>query len=825
MGTFQQDVYFGLRTLAKSPSFAAIAIITLALGIGANAAIFSVINAVLLRPLPFRDPGRLVQLWETEAAPGHYPLTGADYLDWKAQNQSLEGTSLYSWPQSFNASGAGEPERAAVVPTQANFLSLLGVEPLLGRTFLKGEDQAGQNHVAVLSYGFWQRHFGGRKDAVSASLELNEEKFTVLGVMPAWFHFLASADIWVPMDMSPKALGPRGEHQYRALGRLKPGVAVAKAQAELHTIAQRLEKQYPDSNEKVGAMVIPLKDQLVGDSRPQLLILLGAVGFVLLIACANVANLLLVRATGRHREIAVRRALGAGRGRIVRQLLTESVLLSLLGALFGLALAWGCVRVLASAESVPIPRPNPIGLDGTVLLFTFAISLLVGILFGLAPALQVSQLQLSEELKASAQAALTPSGRRRLLRDGLVVGEIAVSLALLVGAGLLLRSFARLREVKVGVRPEGVLTTQIVLPPKKYAKLEQASAFFEQLLDGLKNAPGVQAAAIASALPLQGGSNGYVTVEGQEKSAYEGILVEWNDISSDYFRAFGIPFLRGRNFSDQDSRDTADAMQKIEATVQSGKTQAPADFKAVAIINQAMARQFWPQQDPVGRVFKLDGTFPVTVVGIVGDVKEWGIRQPVIPQAYFPLSAALVESSGRSLNIVVRSAGSPRGMLPTVRDKVNSLDSTLALFHVRAMEEIISESMAGTSYQALLLVVFALLALLLTAVGIYGVMAYAVTQRTHEMGIRMALGAQPGAVLGLVIGQGAKLTLAGVALGLAGAFPVTRLMSSLLFGVSARDPLTFGAVAGLLTAVALVACYIPARRAMKVDPMVALRYE
>ena len=824
MGTFRQDLYFGLRTLAKSPSFAAIAILTLALGIGANTAIFSMINAVLLRPLPFRDPGRLVQLWETEAAPGHYPLTGADYLDWQAQNQSLEGTSLYSWPQSFNASGAGEAERAAVVQTQANFFSLLGVEPLLGRTFLKGEDQAGQNHVAVLSYGFWERHFGGRKDAVGASLELNEEKFTVLGVMPAWFHFLASADIWVPMDMSPKALGPRGEHQYRALGRLKPGVAVAKAQAELHTIAERLEKQYPDSNEKVGAVVTPLKDQLVGDSRPQLLILLGAVGFVLLIACANVANLLLVRATGRHREIAIRRALGAGRGRIVRQLLTESVLLSLLGALFGLALAWGCVRVLASAESVPIPRPNPIGLDGTVLLFTFAISLLVGMLFGLAPALQVSQLQLSEELKASAQAVLTPSGRRRFLRDGLVVTEIAVSLALLVGAGLLLRSLAKLREVKVGVRPEGVLTTQIVLPPKKYAKVEQASAFFEQLLDGLKNAPGVQAAAIASALPLQGGSNGYVTVEGQEKSAYEGILVEWNDISSDYFRAFGIPFLRGRNFSDQDSRDTGDAIRKIEAVVQSGKMQAPADFKAVAIINQTMARQFWPQQDPLGRVFKLGGMFPVTVVGIVGDVKEWGIRQPVIPHSYFPLSAALVEP-GSSLNIVIKSAGDPRSMLPTVRHKVHSLDSSLALFRVQTMEEVISESMAGTSYQALLLGVFALLALLLTAVGIYGVMAYAVTQRTHELGIRMALGAQPGTVLGLVIGQGAKLALAGVALGLAGAFPVTRLMSSLLFGVSARDPLTFGAVAGLLTAVALVACYIPARRAMKVDPMVALRYE
>ena len=824
MGTFRQDVYFGLRTLAKSPSFAAIAIITLALGIGANTAIFSVINAVLLRPLPFRDPGRLVQLWQTEPAPGEYPLTGADYLDWQAQNQTLEGTSVLGWPRGFNVSGAGEPEQAAVIETQANFFSLLGVEPLLGRTFLKGEDQSGQNHVAVLSYGFWKRHFGGQMGMVGKSIELNDEKYAVVGIMPAWLRFPRAVDIWIPMDMSPKALGPRGQHHLLAIGRLKLRVPVAKAQSELQTIAKRLEQQYPDSNKKVGAVVIPLKEQLVGRSRPQLLILLGAVALVLLIACANVANLLLVRATSRQREIAIRSALGAGRGRIVRQMLTESVLLSLLGSVLGLGLAWGCVRALATAESLPIPRQRPIGMDGGVLLFTLATGILVGILFGLVPALQVSHLNLSEELKASAQALLAPSGRRRMVRDILVVGEIAVSLALLVGAGLLLRSFAKLREVNVGIRPEGVLAMNIVLPAKKYSSIEQQTAFFQRLLEGLGNAPGVEAAAVSSELPVEGGSNGYITVEGQDNPALAEILVEWNFITPDYFRALGIPFLRGRNFTEQDFQDTADTVLKIDAMVQSGKTQPPPGLKLVAVINQTMARQFWPHEDPMGRVFKLGGTFPVKVAGIVGDVREWGIRHPVVPQAYFALPLAL-DTPGTPVNIVIRRAGAPMGALSTVRHEVRSLDSGLALFRVRTIEEIISESTAGTSYQALLLGVFALLALILAAVGIYGVMANAVVQRTHEVGIRVALGAKRSDVLGLVVGQGAKLALAGVAIGLAGALAVTRLMSSLLFGVSAKDPLTFAAVAGLLMAVALVACYIPARRATKVDPMVALRYE
>jgi predicted permease len=820
--TLLQDLRFGLRQLRRSPGFTAVAVLTFALGIGANTAIFSVINAVLLRPLPFRDPDRLVQLWETEAAPGNCTLTGPDFLDWQAQNQSHEGMSLYSWPQGFNASGAGEPEQAAVVRTQANFFSLLGVEPLLGRAFLKGEDQAGKNRVAVLSYGFWQRHFGGREDAVGEALGLNDEKYTVVGVMPPRFGVLGGADVWIPMDMSLKGLGQRGHHQYLGIGRLKRGVEVATAQAELQTIAQRLEKQYPDSNRKVGAAVIPLKEQLVGGSRTGLLILLGAVGLVLLIACANVANLLLVRATSRHREIAVRRALGAGRGRVVRQLLTESVLLSLLGAVFGLALAWGCVHVLGAAERVPIPRPNPLGLDSTVFLFTLGIGLLVGMLAGLAPALQPSQLQLSEQLKASTRS-LAPSGGRRMLRDALVVGEIAVSLVLLIGAGLLLQSFAKLREADVGVRPEGVLTMRVVLPPKRYGTLEQARAFFAQLLDGLKNAPGVQAAAVASELPLGGNSSSYVTVEGQEDLALEKTLVELNHISPDYFRALGISFLKGRDLTDRDLQDAVDAVSRYVAIVQSGEKEPVWDFKTVAVVSQTMARTFWPKQDPLGQVFKL-GDIQVMVIGIVGDVKIWGIRQPVIPHAYLPLAFVLSRPGG-SVNIVIKGAGGSEGMLATVREKLRSLDSGLALFHVRTMEEIISASSADTSYQTVLLGSFALLALLLTVVGIYGVMAYTVTQRSHEIGIRLALGAQPRGILRLIMHQGAQLTLAGVALGVGGALAFTRLMASLLFGTQSRDPFIFIIVATLLAMVALLACYIPARRATKVDPVVALRYE
>jgi putative ABC transport system permease protein len=816
-----QDVRYGLRTLAKNPSFAAVAVITLALGIGANTAIFSVVDAVLVRPLPFKNPAQLVWLRETEAAPGTYPLTGPDYLDWQAQSQTLKETSLCDYGESFNASGAGEPERAYVVRTQANFFSLFGVEPLVGRTFLKGEDQQGRNNVAVLSYGFWQRHFGAAKDAVGRDVELNGQKFSVVGVAPVWFRsVLRQADIWLPMDMSPKSLGPRGSHQYYAVGRLRPGVSVAGARVEIQTIAQRLEKQYPDSNHKVGGTLFPLRDQLVGDSQTQLLILVGAVGLVLLIACANVANLLLVRATGRHQEMAVRNALGAGRGRIIRQLLTESLLLSSLGTAAGLLFGWGCLRLLTTVKTMPIPQPNPITLNGPVLAFTLGIGFLVGILVGLAPALQVSHLQTNEELKATAQTVLVSYGRRRLLRDALVVGEIAISLAMLIGAGLLLRSFAKLREVQLGIHAEGVLTAQVVLPPKSYATNDQTQAFFDQLVEGLRSAHGVEAAAVGVRLPLRGGTNRYITIEGKESSAFEKILVEDNGVTADYFRAFGIPFLKGRNFTQQDLED-ANEVQEITS---SGEVRVLKQRRLTAIINQRMARQFWPDQDPLGQVFKINGTVPVTVIGVVGDVKEWGIRQPVIPQAYYPLTWWL-HPPVPSMCVVVRGTVGTGELLATVRQQVRALDKSLALFNVRTMPEIISETMSDTSFQSLLLSSFAFLALLLTSVGIYGVMAYAVTQRTHEFGIRMALGAHPREILSLVMRRGAQIIFAGVTVGIAGALALTRFLASLLFGIQPRDPFTFAVVAALLAVVALLASYIPARRATKVDPMVALRYE
>jgi len=820
-----QDIGYFSRTLTKSPGFFSVAVLTLALGIGANTAIFSVINSVLLRPLPFHEPDRLVRLFETEAAPGNYPFAGPDYLDWQAQNKTLEATSLFTWFRRRNVSGSGQPESAVTIDAESNFFDVLGVRPLLGRTFTRGEGAAGGGRAAILSYGFWQRHFGGDRAAVNRQIELNSEKYTVVGIMPSWFNYPRGAEIWTPLDMSLQSLGSRGSHSYLAIGRLKAGVSVDQARADLAVIAGRLEKQFPDSNEKVGAAVVSMKQQLTQYSREPLLILFGAVALVLLVACANVANLLLIRAGGRRRELAIRAALGAGRWRVARQLLTESILLAFAGAAAGLAAAWWGIRLLQSVESLPIPQVNPVRIDLSVLLFTLAAAVFTGLLFGILPALQASGIRLSEELKSSSHSVLGAGGRTRRLRDAIAVAEIALSLALLVGAGLLLRSFDKMRHAEVGVDTRNVLTMGINLPTARYDTPVARRAFFDRLLDRVRSSPGIQAASMSTLIPLEGGSNGYITVPGRDDGSIESQLFEWNYVTTDYFRAFTIPLLQGRTFTSQDEHQASEAALKIREVFSKPNPQTDA-LKGLGwptVVNRSMARLVWPKQDPIGRTFIIGGALSVQVVGVVGDVKVRGVRDQALPQAYFPFTAALDGPGSRQL--VVKSAVPPMTLLSPIRAHVNALDSTLAVVEPRTMEDVIADGMADTSLQTWLLGTFAALAVVLAAVGLYSVMAFLVAQRRHEIGIRTALGAARGDLLMLVLGHATKLIVVGVLAGLGAALWLTRLIQSLLFGVAANDLPTFAAVSVLLVLVSLGACAIPVWRAMRVDAIVALRYE
>ena len=823
---FTRDVRYAARTLRKSPGFTLVAILTLALGIGANTAIFSAINAVLLQPLPFYQPDRLVRVYSAQNTSANLPVSGEDYLDWEKRNHSFESMCIYGGPQSFNASGAGEPETVSVNSTQANFFSLLGVQPQVGRAFADGEDRKGNNHVAVISAGFAARHFGADA-ALGKVLRLDFQPYQVVGVMPASFNYPEAVDAWIPLDMSLEVLGRRGNYSYRVLARLKPGITVGQARADMAAVASNLAREYPVTNAEEGTHVVPFKEIFAGDVRSQLLVLLGAVTLVLLVACSNVANLLLARATGRQREMALRAALGASGGRLVRQLLTESVLLSFAGATLGLAAAWWFVKLAQSTKLVPLPRQNPIQLDLTVLLFTLCASLLVGILFGLAPALEASRAGLSEGLRSSARSVAGLSGWRLLLRHALVVAEIAVSLALLAGGSLLLRTFARMRNAEIGVRTEHVLTAAVVLPDAKYKALSDRREFYDRLLDRLRHIPGVGAAALAQQIPLEGSHGNTANLPGAADSIHAGLSVNVNFVSPDYFRLFGVPFLSGHSFTPEEVNRAYEAGRKTTEYWEAGGptlNSVQPQWATVAIINRTMARQLWPHQDAVGQIFINNLTQPVTVVGVVADEKYGGIREPAAPEEYFPVTTEL-NNKWYPPNILVRTGAEPESVLAAIRFAVRGLDSELSLFRVRTMKQVISDNMRDTTLQTVLLGSFAALGLVLAAVGLYGVMAYLVTQRKHEIGVRIALGAQQRDILQLVIGRGTKLSLLGVAIGVAGGLALTRLLAAELYGVRASDPVTFVGVSVLLTFVTLIASYIPARRATRVDPIQALRYE
>jgi predicted permease len=821
--TCLQDLRYAVRNLLKSPGFTAVAVITLTIGIGANSAIFSIINTVLLRPLPYRSPGQLVRLYETEAAPGRYPFAGPDFVDWKAQNKTFQDMTLIGWQRDFNLSGEGQLDHVLGVPTEANFFSLLGVGPLLGRTWAPGEDQPGKDQVAILSYGLWRSRFAGDPGVIGRTIELNSEEHTVVGVMPASFRYPSRAQLWVPLDMDAKSLGSRGNHSLSAIGRLKPGAAFQTALADLKLIAQRLEQTYPDSNDKVGATAVPLHDDLVGDSRGSLLVMLSAVGLVLLIACANVANLLLSRAAARHKEMAVRSALGAARVRLLRQLLTESLLLSLLGGAFGVLAAWGIVALFSRARLTGIPQFAIIQLNGEVLAFTFALAVATGVLFGIVPALRTSRPDLHEELKGGAGSAISPGRRRRSTSNVLVAAEMALSLLLLVSAGLLLKDFARLRNLDIGVRPEGVWTAAVRLPEASYKTDRQKYAFSQALLEKSARVAGVDAAAIGDHVPLEGGSNYYITLRGQT-SQKSNRLVERNAVSPGYFRAMGVRLLQGRLFTPEDVDKVAALEARWQQLTERGGRLPPDQANAMispTVINESMARFFWPNQNPLGQMFSQGSDHGPwrQVIGVVNDVRQTGLTHKPVPEAHDPFDG------GSRLFLVLHTSLPPSSLTPQVRRVLGQIDSSLPLFSVRTMDQVVADNAQGQQFFSLLVGSFAALAVVLAAVGIYGVLSYAVTQRTREIGIRISLGASRGRVLGEVMREGMRLAAIGLVAGMAGALASGRVLASFLHEVTPADPLVLVITAGLLAMVALVACYLPARRAARLDPMAALRYE
>ena len=809
MNSILRDIRFGARNLLKRPGATMVALVTLALGIGVNTAIFSAVDSILLRPLPFKDPERVVSIWEQGLGQGirQNEMAPANFFDLRNQTTGFEGIGAHG-PQDINLTGAGEPERLNGELVTANVLSILGVEPALGRTFLTNEDQPGQHRVVVLSDALWQRRFNRDTSIVNRNIILNGESFTVVGVMPRGFFFPErETELWIPWAMEPEQASGRGDHYLRLVARLKPGATLQQANAEVASIAQRLAVEYPKTNEGLNFIVNSVHKDYVGDLRSPILIMFSAVGLVLLIACANVANLLLAQATTRRREIAIRMALGAQRWTIVRQLLIESLLIAGAGGVLAvLGALWG-VQALARMVPDSLSKLQNAGVDARVLMFTLGVSVLTALVFGGVPALLAARAKPGETLSDVARDTAGGTAGRHVRRI-LVVSEVALAVVLLVCAGLLIRTFQLLRQVNTGFSTDNVLTMKMVLPMPKYAKPEIRRAFYDEVLRKVSEVPGIESAGAITFLPLSfNGMNFSFSVEGQSQPSDMKLpFALYRVVSPDYFRTMGITLQRGRFFDSHDS----------------------ADSQPVIMISRQLAEQYWPGQDPTGKRIKVgpaDSPNPwLSVVGVVNDVRQAGLYGDPRMDMYAPYAQdrrAFIAPR----DLVLRTKGDTASVAAAVRQAVWSVDKDQPISNVRTMDQVFATAISQERFQALLLGLFAALALVLACVGLYGVISYAVAQRTHEIGVRMALGARPGDVLKLVLRQGMGLTIVGLVVGIAIGSVATRVLSDMLFGVTPRDPLTFVGVPALLLFVAFLACYIPARRATRIDPLIALRYE
>ena len=809
MNTFWQDLRYGLRMLAKNPGFTVVGVLTLALGIGANTAIFSVVNSVLLGPLPYRDADRLAIVWESRVDEHQNTINPANFMDWKEQNNVFEDMAAFADFRGV-VIGDGEPEEIPLQLATPNLFSVLGVEALRGRTLLPGDGQPDQPLVVVISYGLWQRRFGGRSDIVGRQLNLNRRDVTIVGVMPPSFQWFIkkgsltskAAEMWTPFVIQGEVRQRHGRFM-TSVARLKPGVTLEQAQSEMKTIGARLDQEYHDFNANWGVNVVPLRTQFTGEIRPALLLLLGAVGFVLLIACANVANLLLARAAARHREIAIRAALGAKRLRVIRQLLTEGLPLAILGGVFGLLLAWWGTSLLVSLSPPELIDLSVVHINLRVLAFTFAVSLLTGLIFSLAPAFESTRIDLNASLKDGVKGTGEGSGSHRL-RSVFVVAEVALALMLLVSAGLLIRSFARLQSVDPGFSSGNVLTMRVALPLRKYQEDAKVIRFFQEAIEQMRALPGVESAGAINFLPFAGPSAGTnFEIEGRPKpmpgqEPETGVCVT----DMNFFQTLQIPLMRGRLFTSTEA----------------------SEMKHVVVVNEALVRKYFPDEDPIGKRITInmkDENVPTEIIGVVGDIKHKRLDEEAEPMAYWPHPELVYPF----MTLVIRTRGDAPSVAPAARNVIQSLDSEQPIADVRTLDSLLAKSIARARFSALLLTVFAGLALILAAIGIYGVISYAVTQRGHEIGVRIALGAQQRDVMSLILRSGIVLTALGILIGLLGAFALTRVMTTLLFGVTPTDAFTFASVSALLLLVALLACYVPARRATKVDPLVALRYE